>query len=423
LLQEKTAQVRVVKQLTASLISLKILLAEENNMADGLLSQLLKTPQQIRQEQLDRIRQESLLGVRAQQPISGAMSALPSIYQNFTNQALARQGTDIAQAFRGATQGIGGMLGAVGAPELGRSVSQLSVSPEERQASAAQQALQGVVPSDPASLEAAAQRLQQLGLTAAAQQLVERARILRQRTKDTDTADVRTFKFYQELSPEDRELFAEALGRGARMRDLGGEILVINPDGSTERIPKSIPPAQTPEAVGEREAAKVEGKTTAEKRLAAPQEIERLSQMITNIDELTMMPGFESAVGLSSVLYTVPGGASADFEAKLEQLQAQAFLNQFDQLRGAGAITEREGEAAKAALLALKLTMSEEAFLKELRKVKGILRKGQQALENLFQDGDAKGTPPARSVDIQPSDQQGTPVVIRRYNPATGSIE
>lgn len=391
-------------------------------MADGLLQGLLKTPQQVREEQLLRMQQQAVAGRQLQSPLR-ASSALPGIFSNVLAQQAPALATDVAQAARGITQGVGGMLGAVGQQGLGQAVAGATISPEERQASAAQQALQGVVPSDPASLEAAAQRLQQLGLTAAAQQLVERARILRQRTKDTDTADVRTFKFYQELSPEDRELFAEALGRGARMRDLGGEILVINPDGSTQRIPKSIPPAQTPEAVGEREAAKVEGKTTAEKRLAAPQEIERLSQMITNIDELTMMPGFESAVGLSSVLYTVPGGASADFEAKLEQLQAQAFLNQFDQLRGAGAITEREGEAAKAALLALKLTMSEEAFLKELRKVKGILRKGQQALESLFQDGDAKGTPPARSVDIQPSDQQGTPVVIRRYNPATGSIE
>jgi hypothetical protein len=150
-------------------------------MADGLLSQLLKTPQQIRQEQLDRIRQESLLGVKAQQPISGAMSALPSIYQNVTNQALARQGTDIAQAFRGATQGIGGMLGAVGAPELGRSVSQLSVSPEERQAAQAQQALQGLDQNNADSLEAAARRLQQLNLTGAAQQLSTRAIQLRDR--------------------------------------------------------------------------------------------------------------------------------------------------------------------------------------------------------------------------------------------------
>lgn len=155
-------------------------------MADGLLSQLLKTPQQIRQEQLDRIRQESLLGIRAQQPISGARSALPSIYQNVTNQALARQGADIAQAFRGATQGLGGMLGAVGAPELGRAVSQLSVSPQERQAAQAQQVMQGLNQNSPDSLEAAAKRLQSLGLTGAAQQLATRAGALRQQQQEME---------------------------------------------------------------------------------------------------------------------------------------------------------------------------------------------------------------------------------------------
>lgn len=392
-------------------------------MADGLLSQLLKTPQQIRQEQLDRIRQQSLLGVQQQRPISGARSALPSIYQNVTNQALASQGADIAQALRGATQGVGGMLSAVGQPRLGQAISQLTVTPEERQASAAQQAMQGVNPSDPASLEQAAQRLQQLGLTAAAQQLVERARALRKQTGTEDTADVRTFKFYQQLSADDRALFAEALGRGARARDLGGEILIINPDGTTERIKKTLPPAQTPAAVGEREEAKVEAKTLAEKRAAAPAAFERLGDMIVNIDELAMLPGFEAAVGLSSITPTIPGGQAADFEVKLEQLQSQAFLTQFDQLRGAGAITEKEGQAAKSALLALDLRMSETAFLRELKKVKDILRRGQDNLTKILQQGGAKGEPPATSVDIQPSAESGTPVVIRRFNPATGRIE
>ena len=186
-------------------------------MADGLLSQLLKTPQQIRQEQLDRIRQESLLGVRAQQPISGAMSALPSIYQNFTNQALARQGTDIAQAFRGATQGIGGMLGAVGAPELGRSVSQLSVSPEERQAAQAQQALQGTKLQDPASLEAAAARLQQAGNVNAANALIARAQELRQKQAQLQLTQQQSMT---ELAQQARQLAAAGYDKERIVREI-----------------------------------------------------------------------------------------------------------------------------------------------------------------------------------------------------------
>lgn len=157
-------------------------------MADGLLSQLLKTPQQIRQEQLDRIRQQSLLGVQQQRPISGARSALPSIYQNVTNQALASQGADIAQALRGATQGVGGMLSAVGQPRLGQAISQLTVTPEERQAAQAQQALQGLDQNNADSLEAAAARLQELGLTGAAERLSTRAIQLRDRDEKAKLA-------------------------------------------------------------------------------------------------------------------------------------------------------------------------------------------------------------------------------------------
>lgn len=174
-------------------------------MADGLLSQLLKTPQQIRQEQLDRIRQQSLLGIQQQRPITGARSALPSIYQNVTNQALASQGADIAQALRGATQGVGGMLSAVGQPRLGQAISQLTVTPEERQAAQAQQALQGTKLQDPASLEAAAQRLQQAGNVNAANALIARAQEIRQKQAELQLTQQKSMT---ELAQQARQLAA-----------------------------------------------------------------------------------------------------------------------------------------------------------------------------------------------------------------------
>jgi len=174
-------------------------------MADGLLSQLLKTPQQIRQEQLDRIRQQSLLGIQQQRPITGAMSALPSIYQNVTNQALASQGADIAQALRGATQGVGGMLSAVGQPRLGQAISQLTVTPEERQAAQAQQAMQGTKLQDPASLEAAAQRLQQAGNVNAANALIARAQEIRQKQAELQLTQQKSMT---ELAQQARQLAA-----------------------------------------------------------------------------------------------------------------------------------------------------------------------------------------------------------------------
>lgn len=173
-------------------------------MADGLLSQLLKTPQQIRQEQLDRIRQQSLLGVQQQRPITGARSALPSIYQNVTNQALASQGADIAQAFRGATQGVGGMLSAVGQPKLGQAVSQLTVTPEERQAAQTQQALRGLSMENPEQMMAAARRLQQLGNTAAATALMQQALAVRKMNVDMAKTEAETAQLQAETEAQQK---------------------------------------------------------------------------------------------------------------------------------------------------------------------------------------------------------------------------
>ena len=148
-------------------------------MADGLLQGLLKTPQQVREEQLLRMQQQAVAGRQLQSPLR-ASSALPGIFSNVLAQQAPALATDVAQAARGITQGVGGMLGAVGQQGLGQAVAGATITPEERQAAQAQQALQGTKLQDPASLEAAAARLQQAGNVNAANALIARAQELRQ---------------------------------------------------------------------------------------------------------------------------------------------------------------------------------------------------------------------------------------------------
>ena len=149
-------------------------------MAEGLLQGLLKTPQQVREEQLLRMQQQAVAGRQLQSPLR-ASSALPGIFSNVLAQQAPALATDVAQAARGITQGVGGMLGAVGQQGLGQAVAGATISPEERQAAQAQQVLQGLDQNNADSLEAAARRLQQLNLTGAAQQLSTRAIQLRDR--------------------------------------------------------------------------------------------------------------------------------------------------------------------------------------------------------------------------------------------------
>jgi hypothetical protein len=147
-------------------------------MAEGLLQGLLKTPQQVREEQLLRMQQQAVAGRQLQSPLR-ASSALPGIFSNVLAQQAPALATDVAQAARGITQGVGGMLGAVGQQGLGQAVAGATISPEERQAAQAQQVAQGIDRNNPDSLEAAAKRFQQLGLMGPADQLATRATELR----------------------------------------------------------------------------------------------------------------------------------------------------------------------------------------------------------------------------------------------------
>jgi len=149
-------------------------------MADGLLQGLLKTPQQVREEQLLRMQQQAVAGRQLQSPLR-ASSALPGIFSNVLAQQAPALATDVAQAARGITQGVGGMLGAVGQQGLGQAVAGATIFPEERQAAQAQQVLQGTKLQDPASLEAAAAKLQQTGNVNAANALIARAQEIRQK--------------------------------------------------------------------------------------------------------------------------------------------------------------------------------------------------------------------------------------------------
>lgn len=87
---------------------------------------------------------------------------------------------------------------------------------------------------------------------------------------------------------------------------------------------------------------------------------------LNTINQLKEGSGLEAAVGASSLLPTIPGSEAANFEARLEQLKSQQFLNEVGRLKGMGALSENEGKKLAAAASALDLSMSEDEFKREL---------------------------------------------------------
>lgn len=132
-------------------------------MAQSMILDLLKTPQQVREQQLNQLRERSLAQANLIGPVSGGTTALPGLLSQFAQNAAANVGVDMNQAVRRGLGAAGQVAGAAGRPQVAQALQQSAMSPAERQAATVQQAMQGVNPSTVEGLETAIRRLQQAG--------------------------------------------------------------------------------------------------------------------------------------------------------------------------------------------------------------------------------------------------------------------
>ena len=109
--------------------------------------------------------------------------------------------------------------------------------------------------------------------------------------------------------------------------------------------------------------------------------------------------GFNTAVGVSGITGGfgaagfLPATDTTDFKERFKQIGGQTFLAAFQNLRGAGQITEQEGTKATAALNRMSLAQSELEFVKAARE---------------FEENVTKGMELARKQAGMPSGQQGS---------------
>ena len=108
-------------------------------------------------------------------------------------------------------------------------------------------------------------------------------------------------------------------------------------------------------------------------------------------------PGFENAVGTTwkPGFRFIPGTDAADFQALFDQVKGAAFLEAFNVLRGAGAITEKEGEKATAARTRMSTAQSETEFVKAAREYQDVIRRGVEVMQKKAAAGGAAPVAPA----------------------------
>jgi hypothetical protein len=129
--------------------------------------------------------------------------------------------------------------------------------------------------------------------------------------------------------------------------------------------------------------------------------------------------GFEGVVGLGFPgMRFVPGSPEADFDKKFKHVLGKAFLKAFNDLRGGGAITEKEGDKATEAITRLSRFSSEIEFIRAARELEALLAKGEQRALDRRARIEGKVAPRIST----PTSKKSKPRELV-FNPATGDFD
>jgi hypothetical protein len=103
------------------------------------------------------------------------------------------------------------------------------------------------------------------------------------------------------------------------------------------------------------------------------------TRLINQAEDLITDPGFSSSVGASiqPFFQYIPGSDRATWSAKHEEVVGQTFLTAIENLKGMGALSDKEGSAATAAISRLKNTNQNEASFKAaVKELQFIVKRG-----------------------------------------------
>lgn len=95
--------------------------------------------------------------------------------------------------------------------------------------------------------------------------------------------------------------------------------------------------------------------------------------MIGSIDAILNDPALPYATGWLEWTQNIPGTAGKRFGTRANQLKGQAFLQAFESLKGAGQITETEGQKATEAIGRLDTAQAPEDYAQALRELRELL--------------------------------------------------
>lgn len=170
---------------------------------------------------------------------------------------------------------------------------------------------------------------------------------------------------------------ADALYRQAQLDALRQQY------GRTEKTPlpqaPKTPSQQATEAYQQRRAG-VLGESAAKVEFGLPKLETLAKRAISEGSALVKHPGFTAAVGMPNPFKGGFGvgniGPAGDFVNALKGVKSKAFMNAYEALKGAGAIGEKEGAAATAALANMETATTENEFKRQLQSFLDVVADG-----------------------------------------------
>lgn len=163
-------------------------------------------------------------------------------------------------------------------------------------------------------------------------------------------------------------------------------------------------------------AGRERGETTAKAQVSMPRAEFNARKMTELLDSITNDPYLPNMTGAVSGRLPNLSGAANRVQAKIDQVQGQTFLQAFEALKGAGQITEIEGQKATESLNRLTNTRqgTEDytAALREFRQDVAELLEVARAKAR----GDYAGQPTPQAAPLSPSDNGAGGWSIRRLD-------
>lgn len=246
-----------------------------------------------------------------------------------------------------------------------------------------------------------------------------------------DSAAVRTFRYltevvnpegYARMTPQERaNLFFETL-RNPNMwvGKVNEGVMSFDPLGrrATRVLSTTDSEIDAQRRLAGSKAEAVDlGQAAARAKIDLPKLEDNANALLGQLDAVKNHPGKKWVVGWPEGvnLGVVPRTKAKGFQTRMDQIGGQQFLQAYEYLKSAGAITEIEGQTAKKAQARMQTAQRPEDFDEAIEEYKAIIRNGVQRLrkQTLLLDkesgGSGSGGPktPTSKVKVIKFDAQG----------------